>query len=412
MNNYINLLTNCMNKNLVRSVNLISSYLVSGIVLIGVLAIFNNNQSLNAETITNFVLLVTIAGGFELGLVKSSLINIDNSRSYSFKKLSLISKVSVRAIIPSIIIFLLWTFLNNDSSFLFKIIFSYCLCIIGILSSELRVIFDNNGNHSTAVWTKQGGITLGILTFVFSIYLGYGDAISLGMYCLMRVLYLILLFHRFNKINFSDKEIFFDKNQISGWKNIFGLSLLAVISGNIDRILISYFLDPLVVLNYFLIYEIFTKYWLIAVIVNPIIFVQFANGGNGVLSGIGILKILGVISIISVAILVTFISFNPMFFNNILNISINNLFIILFFIAIVINCVTQIASTLLLSRGYAQNLLIITITVTLVIALTLVYALTNFGVNGLLVTWLIKSCFEGALVGILFSRERHEFLPK
>ncbi len=101
-----------------------------------------------------------------------------------------------------------------------------------------------------------------------------------------------------------------------------------------------------------------------------------------------------------------------MFFNNILNISINNLFIILFFIAIVINCVTQIASTLLLSRGYAQNLLIITITVTLVIALTLVYALTNFGVNGLLVTWLIKSCFEGALVGILFSRERHEFLPK
>ena len=123
MNNYINLLTNYMNKNLVRSVNLIASYLVSGIVLIGVLAIFNNNQSLNAETITNFVLLVTIAGGFELGLVKSSLINIDNSRSYSFKKLSLISKVSVRAIIPSIIIFLLWTFLNNDSSFLFKIIF-------------------------------------------------------------------------------------------------------------------------------------------------------------------------------------------------------------------------------------------------------------------------------------------------
>lgn len=412
MNNYINLLINYLNKNLLKSFNLIVSYLISGIVLIGALAIFNNNQSLNAETITNFILLVTLAGGFELGLVKSTLINLGNSRNRFFNKLSLISKVSVRAIIPSIIVFILWSFLNNDIYFLLKIIFSYCLCIIGILSSELRVIFNNNGNHSTAVWTKQGGITLGVLTFVISISLGYDDVISLGMYFLVRTLYLILLFYRLDKIKHSDKEIVFDKNYISGWKNIFGLSLLAVISGNIDRVLISYFLDPIVVLNYFLIYEILTKYWLIAVIVNPIIFVQYAGGGNGILSGIGIIKILGIISTISILTFIIFVNLYPVFFNNILNISIKNLFIILFFIAIVINCVTQIVSTLLLSRGYARSLLIISIIVTLVITPILVYAIIHFGINGLLVTWLIKSCFEGALFGTIILKERHEFLSK
>lgn len=412
MNNSVNLLINYFNKNLLKSFNLLVSYLISGIVLIGALAIFNNNQSLNAETITNFILLVTLAGGFELGLVKSTLISLDNSRNCSFKKLSLISKVSVRAIIPSIIVFFLWSFLSSDINFILKIIFSYFFCIIGILSSELRVIFNNNGNHSTAVWTKQGGITLGVLTFVISIYLDYDDITSFGLYFLARTFYLILLFYRLDKIKFSDREIVFDKNLISGWKNIFGLSLLAVISGNIDRILISYFLDPIVVLNYFLIYEILTKYWLIAVIVNPVIFVQYASGGNGILSGVGIIKALGIISIISISTFIIFVNSYPVFFNNILNISIKNLFIILFFIAIVINGVTQIVSTLLISRGYAQSLLIISIIVTLLTTLILVYAIIHFGINGLLVTWLIKSCFEGVLIGILFLKERHEFLSK
>lgn len=411
MNDSINLLFNYLNKNLVKFFNLLAAYIISALVLIGILAIFNNNQdNLNPEDITNFLILVSLAGGLELGLVKSSLINSDNLRSLNFNKFSLISKVAIRAIIPSSIIFFIWIFLSTDFSFLYKIIFSYCLCFIGLMSSELRVIFDNNGNHSTAVWSKQGGISLGILFFSISILLGYGNVISLSVYCLARIIYLTLLFNRINEINQSYKLISFEDNQISGWKMIFGLSLAAAISGNIDRVLISYILDPIVVLNYFLVYEIFTKYYLIAIIINPIIFVQYANGGNGILNGFGLLKILGAVSIISISIFLFFISFNPAFFNNIVTIDISNLYFVIFFIAIVINCNTQTVYTLLLSRGYAHDLLKITIMVTLVIALTSAYAMINYGINGLLVTWLLKSCLEAALVAIVFWRKKHEFL--
>tara|TARA_B100000575_G_scaffold182103_1_gene146238 strand:+ start:3528 stop:4748 length:1221 start_codon:yes stop_codon:yes gene_type:complete len=397
--------------NKARSFNVVGSYAINAIVLIGALAIFNNNQSLvSPEIITNFVLIVSLAGGLELGLVKSCLVNLKSTKSQLFSKTVLIEKVSLRAFIPSVFIFLLWVNLGPDPGILQKFIFSYGFCLIGLLSSELRVIFNNIGLHSSAIWTKQGGITFGILTFVSSIYLGFGVTISLMMYFLARIFWLALLFYRYDKICVGNKIVAFENADIAGWQHMFALNSLATFSGNIDRILIVYFLAADLALTYFLIYEIFTKYWLIAYIINPIIFVRYAAGGDGLISFRILLKVLCALAILSVGILIFLVSFNPDFFNSVLNINIGNLYIVVFFMAIVINGVTQTVSTLLQSWGYSDYLVKYNIIITLLMSICYTFALIEFGLNGLLVTWLIKSLFEAALIASLFFRKKkYEF---
>jgi len=411
MNALLNRLTSFFSKNVARSFNVIGSYALSAIVLIGSLAIFNNNQSLaNPEIITNFILIAGLAGGVELGLVKSYLVNTRKTKSQSFSITTLIEKVSLRACIPSVFIFLLWSNLDSDLGMLQKFIFSYGFCLIGLLSSELRVIFDSIGFHSSAIWTKQGGITLGILAFISSIYFGFGQSKSLIMYFLVRVFWLALLFYRYDKVRLPNKIVTFANADIAGWRYMFGLSSLAVIGGNIDRIIVSYFLGANEVITYFLIYEIFTKYWLIAYIINPIIFVRYTVNSETSTSMRNLFQVLCSLSLISVGILIAFVNYNPNFFNNIFNINISNLYIVVFFIAIAINGVTQSVSTVLQSWGRSENLVKINMTVTVIMGLSFIYAIIEFGVNGLLVSWLIKSLFEVALVASLFYRRKYEFL--
>lgn len=413
MHTLFNVLVHFFSTNKARSFHIVGSYAISAIVLIGALAIFNNNQSLiSPEIITNFVLIVALAGGLELGLVKSYLVNLEGTRSQLFSTTVLIEKVSLRAFIPSVFIFLLWVNLGPDPGILQKFIFSYGFCLIGLLSSELKVIFNNIGLHSSAIWTKQGGITFGILSFMCGIYLGFGLTISLIMYFLARIFWLALLFYRYDKIRVGNKIVTFENADIAGWQNMFALSSLAIISGNIDRILVAYFLVAGLGITYFLIYEIFTKYYVIAYIINPIIFVRYADGGDGLISVRNLLKVLCALAMISVGILILFVSYNPDFFNSVFNINIGNLYIVVFFMAIVINSVTQTVSTLLQSWGYTEYLLKYSIIVTLVMFISFTFAITEFGLNGLLVTWLIKSLFEAALITSLFFRkEKYQFHP-
>ena len=411
MHTLFNVLVHFFSTNKARSFNVVGSYAISAIVLIGALAIFNNNQSLvNPEIITNFVLIVALAGGLELGLVKSYLINLKGARSQLFSKTVLIEKVSLRAFIPSVFIFLLWVNLGPDPGILQKFIFSYGFCLIGLLSSELRVIFNNIGLHSSAIWTKQGGITFGILSFISAIYLGFGVTISLIMYFLARIFWLVLLFYRYDKIRVGNKIVTFENADIAGWKHMFALNSLAIISGNIDRILVVYFLGADLGITYFLIYEIFTKYYLIAYIINPIIFVRYAAGGDGLIRARNLLKVLCALAMTSVGILIFFVSYNPDFFNSVFNINIGNSYTVVFFMAIVINSVTQTVSALLQAWGYTEYLVKYSIIVTLVMCVSFTFAITEFGLNGLLVTWLIKSLFETALITSLFFRkEKYEF---
>lgn len=406
-----NVLVVFFSTNKARSFNVIGSYVISAIVLIGTLAIFNNNQSLvSPEIITNFILIVALAGGLELGLVKSYLVNQKGAKTQLFSKTVLIEKVSLRAFIPSVFIFILWVNLGPDPGILQKFIFSYCFCLIGLLSSELRVIFNNIGLHSSAIWTKQGGITFGILSFICGIYLGFGVTISLIMYFLARIFWLTLLFYRYDKICVGNKIVTFENAEIAGWKHMFALNSLSIISGNTDRILVVYFLGADLGITYFLINEIFTKYYLIAYIINPIIFVRYATGGDGLIGVRNLLKVLCALAILSVGILIFLVSYNPDFFNSVFNINIGNLYIVVFFMAIVINSVTQTVSTLLQSWGYSDYLVKYNIIITLVMSICYTFALIEFGLNGLLVTWLIKSLFEATLIASLFFRKKkYEF---
>jgi len=397
-------------KNVVSALNMIGAYALSALALIGALAIFSSeNSEVSPQVITNFVLIVSLVGGFELGLVKSCLINLNETKSRSFDIAILVAKVSSKALIPTVFIFLVWNNLTTELGVLQRFIFSYCLCLIGILSSELRVIFDNIGLYSSGIWTKQAGLAIGVFTFLGAIYFGLEPTVAFVAYCLARTFWLALQFYRYTKIAVRKELILFRDTELFGWRSIFSLSVLAVFSGNIDRILASYYLDPVTAINYFLIYEIFTKYWLVNYLINPIIFVRYAAGSDGLISILSLLKVLGTISIISVGTLTLFVSYNPNFFNSVFNISIGNPYIVAFFMAIAINSVTQSLSAVLQSRGYAEYLVKITIIVTLIMGISSIFAIMEFGVNGLLVTWLIKSLFEAALVASLFYREKYEF---
>lgn len=397
-------------KRSVKALNIVSAYACSAIVLIISLTIFNNNQELvNPTIITNFILVVALTSGFELGLVKSSLINSYGPKQQNFDLYLLFKKTSVKALIPSIFISILWISFGGSLSIVSKIIFSYSMCLIGVFTAELRVVFNHIKSYSIAAWVKQAGMTIGILAFLIGIYFGFGQFLSLFLYCLTRAVWLALVSYKYKKISSGKKLVKFDKNEHLGWESIFSLNLLAIISGNADRIIASYFLESSALIGYFLIYEIVTKYWIIVYITNPIIFVRSADSTKSNANMPIFIKITSILAVFSICFFIYFLYQFPLFFNNFFNIQIKNLFISIFFSAIVLNSITQVISTILISRGYAKSLLKINTTVAMTMGIISILAIINYGVNGLITAWLLKSIFEGVLVGSVILRRKNEF---
>ncbi len=396
-----------INKNTIARIsNIVFAYLVSAIVVIASLYVIKLSPELNSQTeLMVFVLIVSMISGIELGIVKSVLAFSNTSEKYLSFDLNKLIKLSFLRVIPvSFGISLLWFFLDNKSSIIEMYIFSLLLSFIAVASSEVRVIFDHFGKHSKAVWAKQGGLSLGMFCFASGMLLGMSFHVSVIAYVVVRSAWILFQFKNIQKFNLKQKQIKFNSKETGQWVGFHGVSILSMVSGNLDRILVSYFLIANEVLDYFLIYEIFTKYWLIAYLANPILFTYLTKSKDNFKKIRSVFFWLSIFSLLSVFVFWIFIVFFPNGFSDIFKIQVKVDYIFMFLIAIVVNSITQSIITVIQAKGESRKVFLINILITLLMVFIFILMASESGLVGVILAWLIKSFIELFAFLLFYSR--------
>jgi O-antigen/teichoic acid export membrane protein len=386
-----------INKNTIARIsNIVFAYLTSAIIVIASLYTIKLSPELSSQTeLMVFVLIVSMISGIELGIVKSVLASSNISEKYLSFDLNKLIKLSFLRVIPaSFGISLLWFFLDNKSSIIEIYIFSLLLSFIAVASSEARVIFDHFGKHSKAVWAKQGGLSLGMSCFISGMLLGMSFQVSVMAYVVVRSAWIIFQFQNLQNFNLKERQIKFNSKETNQWVGFHGVSILAMASGNLDRIVVSYFLIANEVLDYFLIYEIFTKYWLIAYLVNPILFTYLAKSKDNFKKIKSVLFWLSIFALLSVFVFWMFIVFFPNGPLDILKIQIKVDYILMFLIAIVVNSITQSIITIIQAKGKSRKVFLINILITAFMVFIYILMASESGLKGVILAWLVRSIIE------------------
>jgi O-antigen/teichoic acid export membrane protein len=401
--NYVYMKTNIftlpfsINKNtIVRISNIVFAYLTSAIVVIASLYAIKLSPELASQTeLMVFVLIVSMVSGIQLGIVKSVLVSSNASEKYLSFDLNKLIKLSFLRVIPvSFGISLLWFFLDNKSNIIEIYIFSLLLSFIAVSSSEARVIFDHFGKHSRAVWAKQGGLSLGISCFTSGMLLGMSFQVSVIVYVVVRSAWIIFQLKNIQNFDLKERQIKFNSKETSQWVGFHGVSILAMVSGNLDRIVVSYFLIANEILDYFLIYEIFTKYWLIAYLANPILFTYLTKSKDNFKKIRSVLFWLSIFALLSIFVFWMFIVFFPNGLSDIFKIQIKVDYVFMFLIAIVVNSITQSIVTIIQAKGKSRKVFLINILITVFMVFTYILMASESGLEGVMLAWLVKSIIE------------------
>lgn len=386
-----------------QGVNLIFAYLTTAIFLTG--AILFLKDGFPPETlkiVLAYIFISGVASGIEPGTAKILLIKAKQSSGlfyFSFKWL-LIASI-LKSVLATPFIALMWLSLQAGGLDAFEIFFySLVSLIVGFLTTELRVVFDSNERFATAIWLKQGSLSVGFMVIALALWIGISIEFAIALSLSMRFIW-ALIFHIVNSIYFQAslfklrdfRREFFD----FGWVDLGLVSILAAIGGSIDRIVALRYLNLNDASEYFIIYEILSKFWIIAYLFSPIVFVKSARG----VEALNLIKVivLGTIflGILYVSMIFSVLNFWPYLVHKISN-GVSSVFgITCFSISMVITSISIIISAYLQGIGKARVALIISF-IGMCITGVVFYAFTLYaGILGLYFSWLVKGLIELAM---------------
>ena len=153
------------------------------------------------------------------------------------------------------------------------------IAIAGFTASDLRVVHDLRGDHTRAIWIKQGSLGGGLVVLATLAVLGAPLAIALGAATIARLLLIAgLLIASGPADPLSPRSDIPSLLRDPRWLSLAGASVLAAVGGSADRALGLRYLSADAWAGYFALYEVFSKFWFIPYVLAPILFARTAAG--------------------------------------------------------------------------------------------------------------------------------------
>lgn len=366
------------------------------------------------RSVLGFVFISQIALGLEPGAVKGAVLSGQLTES-DVVPLQLISTSPLfKAITITPLIVVLW-YLGLDTEIKLQFIFFWTVSLfaLGFCTNEMRSVLDLYGSYGAAVWLKQGGSSFSFLILFFSFIMTRSIELSFTVSLIARALLLVafIFFYRKYLTGFQKRPLHDSKRKRDRqWRTLMAASVLSAIGGSSDRFAAFRYLTPQEVGIYVLVYEAFTKIWLVPYLVGPIIFVQYARGSHqnrlffNSVTGIAI----GTIGLILGLLFINLAL--PEFFGAV-KIEKNLVpYLAVFLAAISVSAVAQLFVARIQGSG-SGGLVPTALSAHLVISLVLFWASSmHFGLKGLFIAWLIKSAIElVSFVFILNRKSNHGF---
>ncbi len=273
------------------------------------------------------------------------------------------------------------------------------VCAAGFTATDLRVLLDLRGRHAAAIWLKQGSLGGGLLVMAALAWGGASLPVALG----------VATFGRLAIVAFAIKRNRgSDGYRLGGgvlehlkdvrWLELAGASVIAAIGGSADRVFGLRFLAPEAWAAYYLLYEVFSKFWFIPYILGPIVFAKVARGKDARATARAAWRFTAlagatfVVVVASVAILV------PDAPTRLMGSKLGAIApagtIVAFAAAVAINSLVQLRVAELQGEGRARRTLVVMAVSAAIATMLFWVSARGWGAPGLLVAWLIKSVFE------------------
>jgi len=414
LNNWVKIsLLNFQSTNVVRFINATLAYLVTAVALFVIFQWLRYQvPAAVLQDILSFFFISAVASGIEPGTAKAYLLmqNTNVGKS-NIGLLSLLLVSTIKAFLASPFFAVVWFLTNSgDASNFWYIAWTPILIIIGFITTDLRVIIDAGERYTHAVWLKQGSLSLGMLVLASAYMAGMSLDIAIGAALLSRLLwlmaFLLMEHHHFGRTATSIIEPLVSVEQ-RRWLDLALTSVLAAISGSIDRILVFMYLPAAEASSFFIISELLTKFWLLPYVLGPIVFAKWATGADGSSFTRGAHVIIVTAGVTFVTIVAFAVYLYPHYIRIILGEAFDVYGIVLFSMAIVIVSTSQIYLAELQGRGRAKQVVNVFLFITILSVPLFYFCIQVFSLQGLYSAWVIKATIECAFLYYIVTRTMH-----
>ncbi len=339
------------------------------------------------RAVLSFYFISALAAGLEPATVRAAV--LESGRAPA-DLVGVLAAGAVKGVAAAPVLALVWWFADQRTPPA-MLMLSPLPAVAGFWATDLRVVLDLRGRHAAAIWLKQGSLAGGVLLLALMVGAGLPLFLSALLASLARLAPPVLIAARYA---FGRWQVGAFLRQ-TRWPELAGISAVAAAGGSFDRMLALRYLSAADYTGYLVVYEVFSRFWLIPYLVAPILFARLAVGdASRVLisrawfatSVMGALFVCAVSGMALTA---------PTLAARFLGVSLG-LPAIAFATAVALGALTQLRIAQMQGSGAVRRALLITVFGTLVSGLSFFIGVRANGLPGLYWAWLVKSLIEFA----------------
>jgi hypothetical protein len=248
-----------------------------GAALLVLLAVIVARRQLTADSLRAFLaylVISTISSGLEPGTVKTLAVTHGAGAEPPIPAVLLASMLKAIAAAPFLAV--VWR-LSEPGVSPRTLLLSPLIAIAGFSVTDLRVLLDLRGRHAAAIGFKQLSASAGAVITAGLMILGMTAFWAILVACVMR-LALVAPFARgltpWRRTFRSAWAMLADLR----WLEFAGASILSSAGGSVDRIVAIRFLSAAALGSYYVVFEMFSRFWLLPYLLTPILFARRVNG--------------------------------------------------------------------------------------------------------------------------------------
>ncbi len=364
------------------------AYLATALVVLTVVVLLRGRVSADTlRAVLGFYFICALAAGLEPATVKAAVLAGGREPD---DLAGILAASAVKGVAAAPILALLWWFAEPRTP-LCVLMLSPLPAVAGFWATDLRVVLDLRGRHASAVWLKQGTLAGGFALLALMVGTGVPLFWSALVSSLARLVPPVLVALGNDLGRWKVGGFLRDAR----WPELAAISAVAAAGGSVDRVLALRYLPASTYAGYLVVYELFSRFWLIPYLVAPILFARLAAGdasrplmsrawfATSAMGALFVCAVAGVtVSAPAMAARLLAVSFEPA--------------VIAFAAAVAVGALTQLRIAQMQGSGAVRRALLVTAFGTLVAGVSFFAGVRAMGVPGLYWAWLVKSVIEFA----------------
>ena len=261
----------------VRAVVVVGAYgATSAVVLLAIVLLRRAVSPDLLRGVLSFFFIAALAAGLEPATVKAQVLR---GEALGVSVAAYLGAGALKALAVSPFLALVWRFADPHME-VRAFLWLPLVTIIGFAATDLRVLLDVRGRHAQAIWLKQGALAGGLVVLAGLTAAGLPLFWAIGASTLARLAFVgfaavMTVEERRPKTLWPPmKALLADPR----WVDLAAASAIAAAGGSVDRVLALRFLPAAAFGGYLLLYETFSRFWLVPYLLTPILFARRASG--------------------------------------------------------------------------------------------------------------------------------------